>query len=189
MGFSNLNVHINNKIWASAKMQILVQQVWRAPSYLCFSNPFIYSMSYFCITSTFIVLSHFSHVQLFVTYGQQHAPLSIEFSRQEYWNGLHFLLQGIFMTQGLNPCLLCLLHWQARFLPVVPCGKPLTFVECHYLVLIEINSLNHVLLYIIVIAPDILVYFSQYLTQCWCILRALCISVCWFCKMALTHSQ
>ena len=24
--------------------------------------------------------------------------------------GYHFLLQGIFQTQGLNPCLLCLLH-------------------------------------------------------------------------------
>ena len=26
--------------------------------------------------------------------------------------GCHFLLQGIFLTQGWNPCLLCLLHWQ-----------------------------------------------------------------------------
>ena len=24
------------------------------------------------------------------------SPLSMEFSRQEYWNGFHFLLQGIF---------------------------------------------------------------------------------------------
>ena len=31
------------------------------------------------------------------------APLSMGFSRQEYWNGLHFLLQGIFPTQELNP--------------------------------------------------------------------------------------
>ena len=30
-------------------------------------------------------------------------PLSMEFSRQEYWSGCHFLLQGIFPTQGLNP--------------------------------------------------------------------------------------
>ena len=28
------------------------------------------------------------------------------FSRQEYWSGLPFPLQGIFLTQGLNPCLL-----------------------------------------------------------------------------------
>ena len=27
--------------------------------------------------------------------------------------GCHFLLQGIFPTQGSNLCLLCLLHWQA----------------------------------------------------------------------------
>ena len=27
--------------------------------------------------------------------------------------GCHFLLQGVFPTQGLNPCLLRLLHWQA----------------------------------------------------------------------------
>ena len=29
--------------------------------------------------------------------------------------GCHFLLQGIFPTQRSNPCLLCLLHWQADF--------------------------------------------------------------------------
>ena len=33
-------------------------------------------------------------------------PLSVEFSRQEYWSGLPFLLQGIFPTQGSNPDLL-----------------------------------------------------------------------------------
>ena len=30
------------------------------------------------------------------------APLSIGFFRQEYWSGLHFFLQGIFLTQGSN---------------------------------------------------------------------------------------
>ena len=35
------------------------------------------------------------------------------------------LLKGIFLTQGSNPCLLCLLHWQAGSLPLVPPGKPL----------------------------------------------------------------
>ena len=29
-------------------------------------------------------------------------------------------LQGIFPTEGLNPCLLCLLHWQAGSLPLAP---------------------------------------------------------------------
>ena len=32
--------------------------------------------------------------------------------------GCHFLLQGIFLTQGLNPCHLHLLHWQVGSLPL-----------------------------------------------------------------------
>ena len=32
--------------------------------------------------------------------------------------GCHFLLQVIFMTQGSNPCLLSLLHWQIDCLPL-----------------------------------------------------------------------
>ena len=30
------------------------------------------------------------------------APLSTEFSRQEYWSGYLYLLQGIFLTQGIE---------------------------------------------------------------------------------------
>ena len=36
--------------------------------------------------------------------------------------GCHVHLQGIFPTQGSNPCLLFLLHWQAVSLPLVPPG-------------------------------------------------------------------
>ena len=32
--------------------------------------------------------------------------------------GCHFILYGIFLTQGLNPCLLCLLYWQVDSLPL-----------------------------------------------------------------------
>ena len=32
--------------------------------------------------------------------------------------GCHALLQGIFPTQGSNPCFLCLLHWRASSLPL-----------------------------------------------------------------------
>ena len=38
--------------------------------------------------------------------------------------GCHFLLQGIFLTQGSSPSLLHLLHWQMYSLPLVPPGKP-----------------------------------------------------------------
>ena len=50
------------------------------------------------------------------------APLSMEFSRQEYWRGCHFLLQGIFRTQGSNPCLLCLLHCRQILYPLSHLG-------------------------------------------------------------------
>ena len=53
--------------------------------------------------STWCVLSH---VQLFMTSWiiACQAPLSMGLSRQECWSRLHFLLQGIFLTQGSNPC-------------------------------------------------------------------------------------
>ena len=46
------------------------------------------------------------------------APLSMGFFWQEYGSGCHFLLQGIFPTQGSNPHLLHLLHWQEDSLPL-----------------------------------------------------------------------
>ena len=45
--------------------------------------------------------------------------------------GCHAFLQGIFLTQGLNPSLLYLLHWQEGSSPLVPPGKPtFTYVLC-----------------------------------------------------------
>ena len=38
--------------------------------------------------------------------------------------GCPFLLQGIFLIQGLNPILLCLLHWLADSLPLSHLGSP-----------------------------------------------------------------
>ena len=51
------------------------------------------------------------------------APPSMGFSRQEYWSGLPALLQGIFLTQGSNPCLLRLLHRQSDSLSLASPGK------------------------------------------------------------------
>ena len=52
-----------------------------------------------------ILLSHFSHVQLFVTPWTVacQAPLSMEFSRQEYWNGLPFPSPGDLLDPGIKP--------------------------------------------------------------------------------------
>ena len=44
--------------------------------------------------------------------------LSIGFSRQEYWCRLHFFLQGIFLSQGSNQHLLCLLYCRRIHYPL-----------------------------------------------------------------------
>ena len=50
------------------------------------------------------------------------APLSMEFSRQEYWNGLPFLSPGDLSNPGIEPESPAL---QADSLPSEPPGKPL----------------------------------------------------------------
>ena len=49
------------------------------------------------------VLSHFSRVRLFATPWAvaRQAPLSMEFSRQEYWSGLPFLSAGDLPDPGI----------------------------------------------------------------------------------------
>ena len=47
----------------------------------------------------------------------------MEFSRQKYWDRLHFLLQSIFPNQRLSLYLLCILHWQAQFLLLCHLGS------------------------------------------------------------------
>ena len=65
------------------------------------------------------------HVWLFVTpwIVACQVPLPMEFSRQETGVGCHFLLQGIFPTQGSKPCHLHLLDWQVDSLPLAAPGK------------------------------------------------------------------
>ena len=69
------------------------------------------------------VLCLLSHVWCSVTpWTVDHqAPLSTEFSRQEYWSGLLFPPQMIFPTQRLNPHLLQLV---GGFFNTAPLGKP-----------------------------------------------------------------
>ena len=51
------------------------------------------------------------------------APLCMGFSRQEYWSGLPRPPPGDLPKPGIKPAL-CLLHWQAGSLLLVPPGKP-----------------------------------------------------------------
>ena len=69
----------------------------------------------------------FSHVWLFanswiVAY---QAPLSMEFSRQEYWSGLPFPSPGDLPNPGIKPRSPT---WQADALPSEPPGKPCVWV-------------------------------------------------------------
>ena len=72
------------------------------------------------------VLSHFIHVRLCATLWAVacQGPLSMGFSRKEYWSGLPCPPPRDLSNLGLNPNLLYLLHWQAGSLPVAPPGKP-----------------------------------------------------------------
>ena len=65
------------------------------------------------------MLSHFSHVQLFVTLWSiaHQSLLSIIFSRQEYWSRLSCPPPGDLPDTGIEPRLSYLLHWQVRSLP------------------------------------------------------------------------
>ena len=60
--------------------------------------------------------------------------------------GCHDLLQGIFPTQGLNPCLLSLLHWQASSLPTEPTGNPV-YVYIHMYIYMCVYTHTHTLEY------------------------------------------
>ena len=51
------------------------------------------------------------------------APLSMGFSRQEYWSGLLFPSLGDILTQGSNLNLLYLLYWQVDSLPLSHLGS------------------------------------------------------------------
>ena len=52
------------------------------------------------------------------------ASPSTGFSRQEHGSRLPCPPPGDLSDPGINPHLLCLLHWQSRSLPLVPLGKP-----------------------------------------------------------------
>ena len=66
-----------------------------------------------------------SRVWLFVTLWPvvHQAPLSMGFSRQEYWRGLPFRTPGDIPNTGIEPEFLHLRHWQADSLPLLHLGS------------------------------------------------------------------
>ena len=68
-----------------------------------------------------------SHVQLFATPWATacQAPLSMEFSRQEYWSELSFPSPGDLPDPGIEPMSLASPALAGRFFTVEPPGKPI----------------------------------------------------------------
>ena len=73
------------------------------------------------------VLNHFTHVPLFVTLWTvaRQAPLSMGFSRQEYWSGLPRPPPGALPDPGIKPAL-------AGPLPLGPLWKPIHSIPYKY---------------------------------------------------------
>ena len=72
------------------------------------------------------VLSHFSCVQIFATpwTTARQAPLTMGFSRQEYWSGLPFPPPGHLSDPGIKPTSLRSPALQVGSLPLTQPGKP-----------------------------------------------------------------
>ena len=77
---------------------------------------------------------YFSHVQLFETLWivARQAPLSMGFSRQEYWSGLPCPPPGHIPDQGSNPCLLHLPHCRQILYCWAPREAPASMWNEHY---------------------------------------------------------
>ena len=73
------------------------------------------------------MLNRFSRVQLFATLCTvaSQTPLSMGFSRQEYWSGLLCPPAGDLPDPGIEPVSLTFPALAGRFFTLVPLGKPL----------------------------------------------------------------
>ena len=102
-------------------------------SCLCQSVFILNRYDWWLFTVYLCTLSHFSPVWLSATLWtvacQVRLPgSSVHWILQNTGVDCHAVLQRIFLTQGLNQCLLSLLHWQAGSLSLAPPGKPLVYL-------------------------------------------------------------
>ena len=88
------------------------------------------------VNKSFLILFYYMHaksLQLCLTFWTLRAvahlaPLSMGFSRQEYWHGLPFPPPGNFLTQGLN---LCVLHCRQILYCLNHQGSPFYYMKCN----------------------------------------------------------
>ena len=128
------------------------------------------------------MLSCFSHVWFFATSWTEacQAPLSMEFSRQEYWSGLSFPLPGDLPNPGIEPAFLHFLQWQVSSLPLMPPGNPirasclsnLSTVLFQRMIYIWYDMI-HILFALTIIS---IIYFETYLQDICSRAKSLCLS-------------
>ena len=86
-----------------------------------------------CLLSTCVrvcTFSHFSRVRLFNSMDCRPPVSSVHSPGKNIGVCCHALPQRIFLTQGSNRHLLCLWHWQAGSLPLLPPGSPIEHLLC-----------------------------------------------------------
>ena len=119
-----LRIHLTVQGTQWTQVQSLVREL-RSHMLWCCHNWKCTVYIYILCVCVCVCACTFSHVQLFVTpWTVAHqTPCPWDFPGKNTGVSCHFLLQGIFPTQGSNPRLLHLLHWQADSLPLAPPGK------------------------------------------------------------------
>ena len=73
---------------------------------------------------TLVVLSLSKTLKILFPWAPKSLQMVTEAATKNTGVGCYFLLQGIFPTQGSNPHLLCLLHWQVNSLLLSHQGSP-----------------------------------------------------------------
>ena len=93
--YDSVNRQRQEWLWVCLGVYMYTWDVFSYPRYF----GFYLEVNFMCVNLLVVSDSLQPH-------GLSQAPPSMGFSRQEYWSGLHFCLQGIFLIQGLNPGLL-----------------------------------------------------------------------------------
>ena len=90
-----------------------------------------------------------SHAQLFATLWTValQAPLSMELSRQEYWDGLSFPLPRVLPNPGIKTVSPSSPVLPADSLPSEPSGKPMFYIRWHRKSLSSVQSFSRVRLF------------------------------------------
>ena len=132
-------------LWRYSFLKVLNFLFWKCPT--CFLYLFLGELLHIfniqLIRYFFLLLSCFSRVQLFVTPWTvvYLAPLSMEFSRQEYWSGLPCPSPGDFPDPKTKPCSLRSPALQADSLPLSRQGSPITSSVAAILIFLHILQL------------------------------------------------